>query len=288
MRWQMGRRSDNVEDVRGRGMPIGGLRIPGCLLVVIVLVSLATGHNPLTLLSAILENQPTTQAPEQPSGAPPQHDEQSDFAAVVLADTEDTWTSIFAKMNRTYEPPKLVLFSDYVGSSCGTSSSAVGPFYCPMDDKVYIDLTFFNELDQRFGAPGDFARAYVIAHEVGHHVQNLLQISERVRSMQERGSEQDANSLSVGLELQADCLAGVWAYYAQHDRNLLEPGDTEEGMNAAAAVGDDRLQKSAGRSVSPESWTHGSSEMRVRWFRTGLQSGDPSSCDTFQVASLRP
>jgi hypothetical protein len=203
------------------------------------------------------------------------------FASVVLASTEDTWTKVFAQGGRTYRPPKLVLFTQSVPSACGMSSSATGPFYCPADQKVYIDLSFFQELSQRFQAPGDFAQAYVIAHEVGHHVQNLLGISDQVTQAQRSArSEGEANTYSVRLELQADCLAGVWAHHADKDAHLLEPGDVEEGLRAAAAIGDDRLQGLTQGYVQPDSFTHGSSEQRVQWLRKGIQGGDPNGCRT--------
>ena len=283
MRWQQGRQSDNVEDRRGMGVG-GGFKIGGLGLIIVVVISLLTGQNPLKLLGLIIEQQQTTQVNPMPTGqgGPPANDEQKQFIATVLADTEDTWGQVFQKMGRAYEKPRLVLFSEAVQSACGTSSSAVGPFYCPLDSQVYLDLNFFQELSQRFGAPGDFAQAYVVAHEIGHHVQNQLGIADKVHSLQERsGNQEEVNSLSVRMELQADCFAGVWGYYAKQ-RQLLEPGDVEEGLAAAAAVGDDRIQREAGRSVSPESWTHGSSEMRVSWFNRGFQSGQINSCDTFQ------
>ena len=205
---------------------------------------------------------------------------------MVLADTEDTWGELFKAGGRTYVDPKLVLFSGAVQSACGFAQAAVGPFYCPADQKVYIDLSFYRDLRDRFHAPGDFAEAYVIAHEVGHHVQNLLGISDKVHAAQERGSEAQANALSVRLELQADCLAGVWAYHANRARHILEAGDVEEGLNAASQIGDDRMQMRARGYVSPESFTHGSSEQRVRWFKRGLESGSTKSCDTFAVAQL--
>jgi predicted metalloprotease len=208
-------------------------------------------------------------------------DQDAEFVSVVLADTEDTWTGIFRASGQRYQPPQLVLFTDSVRSACGFTSAAVGPFYCPPDQKVYIDLGFYRELRDKFGAPGDFAQAYVIAHEVGHHVQNLLGTSERVRAAQGRGGVRDANALSVKLELQADCFAGVWGFHADAERQLLEDGDIEEGLNAAAAIGDDRLQKMGQGQIHPESWTHGSSKQRVRWFRRGLESGDPGACETF-------
>jgi uncharacterized protein len=290
VRWQLGRRSTNVEDQRGAGFGGRGIKLGGCSLVLIILVALITKQNPLTLLGQILEQQPSTQVqqPTNPSNpqAPQQNDEQKDFVSSVLGETEDIWGQVFSSMNRNYAPPRLVLFEQGVQSACGMSSAAVGPFYCPMDSKVYIDLGFFNELDQRFGAPGDFARAYVIAHEVGHHVQNLLGISDQVHNLQERSSQEQANALSVRLELQADCYAGVWGYYEDQKRKLLEPGDMEEGLNAAAAVGDDMIQRQSGRAVSPESWTHGSAEMRQKWFTKGFQSGRIDDCNTFESNRL--
>jgi predicted metalloprotease len=205
---------------------------------------------------------------------------------VVLADTEDTWNPLFDQMDRTYQEPVLVLFSDQVDSACGFASAAVGPFYCPGDRKVYIDLGFFAELSDRFGAPGDFAQAYVLAHEVGHHVQTLLGISDQVRSIRATASEADANALSVRQELQADCFAGIWAHHADQLRQILEPGDVEEALTAASAIGDDRLQRQAQGYVVPESFTHGSSEQRVRWFQTGLERGQLSACDTFSPDQL--
>ena len=288
MRWQQGRRSENVEDRRGMGLPGGGFKIGGLGLIIVVVVSLLTGQNPLKLLGLIMEQQQTMQVNPPPGGqaGPQANDPQKEFIATVLADTEDTWSQVFQQMGRTYEKPRLVLFSTAVQSACGTASSASGPFYCPLDSQVYLDLDFFEELDRRFGAPGDFAQAYVVAHEVGHHVQNQLGIAEKVHSLQERSrSQEEANSLSVKMELQADCLAGVWGFYAKQ-RQVLEPGDVEEGLGAAAAVGDDRIQRQAGGSVSPESWTHGSSEMRVSWFNRGFQSGQINSCDTFQSSNL--
>lgn len=286
MRWQQGRRSDNVED--RRGMASGGFKIGGLGIVLILAISLLTGQNPLKLLSLVMQQQGTPQvSTQQPvPGGTQGYDEQKEFVSVVLADTEDTWTQVFSSMGKTYTDPKLILFSDQVQSACGFTSAAVGPFYCPLDSQVYIDLGFFQELDQRFGASGDFAQAYVIAHEVGHHVQNLLGISDQVHQMEQRGSEEQANALSVRLELQADCLAGVWGFHADKQRQMLESGDLNEALGAAAAVGDDRIQKSAGRAVSPESWTHGSSEMRARWFTQGFKSGDINSCDTFRAGQL--
>jgi predicted metalloprotease len=218
-------------------------------------------------------------------GAP--GDQLGEFSSAVLGSTEDVWTTVFAEGGRTYEKPRLVLFSDAVESACGFNSAAVGPFYCPLDGRVYIDLSFFSQLDRNFGAPGDFAQAYVIAHEIGHHVQNLLGISDKVRAAQQRGAgQEEVNELSVRLELQADCLAGVWANRAERRSKLLEPGDLEEGLAAATAIGDDQLQRRAQGYTVPESWTHGSSEMRTRWLRRGLQSGNVDDCNTFATNNL--
>jgi predicted metalloprotease len=206
--------------------------------------------------------------------------------SVVLADTEDTWTDLFKKMNKAYVRPKLVLFSDAVNSACGYNTAAVGPFYCPPDQKVYIDLSFYAELKQKLGAPGDFAQAYVIAHEIGHHVQKLLGISERLRAQERTASKVERNQLSVRQELQADCFAGVWGHYAESQRKLLEQGDLEEAIGAAAAIGDDRLQKQAGRAVTPETWSHGSSKQRVRWFQIGMKQGSVEACDTYGAQPL--
>lgn len=287
MRWQLGRRSSNVEDRRGMSLPGRGFQLGGCGLLLIILFAFITGQNPLRLLGVILQQEPSTQV-QQPTNpqTPQQYDEEKDFVSAVLGETEDAWTKMFSSMNRSYEPPRLVLFEQAVQSACGLSSAVVGPFYCPLDRQVYIDLVFFRELHERFGAPGDFARAYVLAHEVGHHVQNLLGISDQVRNLQERVSQEEANGLSVRLELQADCYAGVWGFHADKERHLLEPGDMEEGLAAAASVGDDMIQRQSGRAVSPESWTHGSSEMRQRWFSSGFQSGRVDDCNTFETNRL--
>jgi hypothetical protein len=290
MRWRDGRRSENVEDRRGSrvGLPGGGLRIGGGGLLVLLLAGWLLGLNPLELLSlaagpggGTLELPgPAADAPAPPGGGPA--DEGADFVSVVLADTEDTWSALFREGGSAYEPPRLVLFSDVVRSACGTAQSAMGPFYCPLDQRVYIDLSFYRELRDRFGAPGDFAEAYVIAHEVGHHVQSLLGTAEQVRAAQQRGGEREANALSVRLELQADCYAGVWAHHADRARQVLEAGDVEEGLAAAAAIGDDRLQQQSQGRVVPESFTHGSSAQRVEWFRRGLETGSMEACDTFR------
>jgi predicted metalloprotease len=280
MRWQTGRRSDNVEDRRGmrpRGLMVGG-GLGGLVLVVVLLL---LGVNPQELLQVAPGNAGQPQSGIQTTN--PAEDRLADFVAVVLADTEDVWREQFRQMGRTYQEPKLVLFSGNVQSACGFASNAVGPFYCPTDRKVYIDLDFYRELKERFGAPGDFAQAYVIAHEIGHHVQNLLGISEEVHTRQQRVSRAEANRLSVGLELQADFLAGVWAYHAQKMRNILEPGDIEEALGAANAIGDDRLQQETRGYVVPDSFTHGTSAQRVYWFRRGFETGDIRQGDTFST-----
>jgi hypothetical protein len=275
MRWQGRKGSDNVEDRRGLRVPGGGAGLGLGAAILILAFALITGKDPralLQLLSQVQESVPEASGP--PAGPPT--DELGTFASVVLADTESTWQATFSSGGGRYEPPKMVLFSRAVRSACGTASAAVGPFYCPSDRKLYLDLSFFDELSRRFGAPGDFAQAYVIAHEVGHHVQNLLGISEEIHAAQQRArGESEANALSVRLELQADCLAGVWA---NHTKLELEAGDVEEGLRAAAAIGDDRLQKLSQGEVQPESWTHGSSEQRVQWLLQGIQSGDPNTC----------
>ncbi len=283
MRWEDRQGSDNVEDRRGRrmgggvGLPIGG-GIGG--IVLILLISFLTGANPLELLSGL----GGVTAPIESGGgegtAPPADDPQSRFISVVLGDTERTWQQIFQQSGEQYPAPTLVLFSDATQSGCGVGQSAMGPFYCPADQKVYLDLSFFRDLDNRFGAPGDFAQAYVVAHEVGHHVQTVLGLSARVTEMRQRASERESNALSVRQELQADCYAGIWGANAARS-GLLEPGDVEEGLTAAAAIGDDRLQKQAQGRVVPESFTHGSSADRVRWFRRGLETGRIDACDTF-------
>ena len=280
------RESDNIEDRRGMGparIGRGGLGIG--TIVLALAVSYFTGVNPLTVLNLLTGVQSMTEvsAPTEsgPVGAP--QDRLGKFASVVLADTETTWRSL---LGPRYEDPRLVLFSGAVQSACGTTSSAVGPFYCPNDHRVYLDLAFFDEMAHRLGAAGDFAQAYVIAHEVGHHVQNLLGIAEKVHRLQRQVSEAEGNALSVRMELQADCYAGVWGHHAKRERNLIEPGDFEDGLRAAAAIGDDRLQKMSRGHVQPESWTHGSSEQRMSWLKRGLESGDPSICNTFDTKRL--
>jgi predicted metalloprotease len=296
MRWESGRRSDNVQDVRGQSTGFGsrGVKVGGIGMVIALIAALVLGVDPFALMNTVgnvtAPPSPPTQAsrPVPGQGAPgaPAKDEQAEFVSVVLADTEDTWGQIFAAGGKRYQPPKLVMFSGLVQSACGMTSAAAGPFYCPADQKVYIDLDFFRELDRRFGAPGDFARAYVIAHEVGHHVQNLLGIAGQVHNLQTRASEEQSNALSVRMELQADCLAGVWGHHADKQRQLLEAGDAEEGLRAAAAIGDDNIQRRSAGYVRPESWTHGSSDMRVRWFKRGFETGRVEQCDTFKAAQL--
>jgi predicted metalloprotease len=283
MRWQGRRRSENVEDVRGRG---GGRRVAvggGGLLVVLVVASLM-GVDPSILMSVLDQTQVAT-APQGEPTAPPADDPQAEMVSVVLGDTEEVWGEIFAKADQRYAEPRLVLFRDTVQSACGFASAAVGPFYCPADQRVYLDLSFFEDLDRRFGAPGDFAQAYVVAHEVGHHVQKLLGTSDLVHQKQQEVGQEAANALSVRLELQADCYAGVWGHHAGGTRALLEEGDVEEGLRAAAAIGDDRLQRQSQGYVVPESFTHGSSEERQHWLRRGLESGDPNDCNAFKGRS---
>jgi len=260
-----------------------GLGCGGLLLVIVF--AMITGQNPMQLLEVIGGAQGPAPSSAPANSAPPS-DELGTFASVVLADTEQTWEQLFSQKGVRYRHPTLVLFENAVASTCGYNSSAVGPFYCPADEKVYIDLSFFSELSRRFGAPGDFAQAYVLAHEVGHHVQNVLGISNQVHAAQQRMRKSEANELSVRLELQADCLAGVWAHHAARQRGLLEPGDVEEGMRAAEVIGDDMMQRRAGQHVQPEGWTHGSSAQRQRWLRRGMESGDPDLCDTFEQRQL--
>jgi len=273
MKWEGREGSGNIEDRRGmggRGMAVGG-GLGG--LVLVLLLSALTGRSPTDFL-------PSSEPADTTAGAPTSDDPQYKFVSVILRDTEETWGKLFAQNGRTYEPPALVLFTDATQSACGVGQSAMGPFYCPEDHKVYLDLSFFRDLDERFGAPGDFARAYVVAHEVGHHVQLLTGLASRLQTARERAGEREGNALSVMQELQADCYAGVFGHYeAQQGR--LDPGDAEEGLMAAAAIGDDRLQKQSRGRVVPESFTHGSSAQRVEWLRRGLESGRVDSCNTF-------
>ncbi len=285
MRWQNERRSDNVEDRRGSPLRSGGAALGGGTIVVLLVMWLM-GADPRALLQQLENSAPapaTTQSAPAPSAA---EDEQGQFVSVVLAETEDVWREQFRAMGREYRDPGLVLFTGEVESACGMSSAAVGPFYCPGDSKVYIDLSFYDLLRQRFQAPGDFAQAYVIAHEVGHHVQNLLGVSDKVHAMRERMSEREYNQLSVRLELQADFYAGVWAHHAQKSKHLLEDGDIEEALGAASAIGDDQMQKQSQGRVVPDGFTHGTSAQRVRWFRKGFETGDLRQGDTFGAREL--
>ncbi len=280
MRWQGRRGSEHVEDRRSttaRKVGIGG-GIFGLLLMLVVYL---LGGDPRRLVQQQQQNPPAAQ--QRRAAADPQEEQLAKFVSVILADTEEVWQQVFRERGQEYRLPQLVMYRDAVESACGYNSAATGPFYCPLDSKVYLDLSFFDEMRTRMRAEGDFAQAYVIAHEVGHHVQKLLGISEKVQSLQSRASREEANELSVRLELQADFLAGVWAHHAQQNWNILEQGDIAEALNAATAIGDDRLQRQARGFVVPESFTHGSSEQRARWFVRGLKSGDMSAGDTFAV-----
>jgi predicted metalloprotease len=285
MRWRDGRRSVNVEDRRGRRISRGA-KGGGIGILLLALVGMYFGIDPAVVLDvgSQLNSGSTTEVINyQPSA---EESRLSDFVSVVLADTEDTWREVFYSNGATYSEPVLVLFSGTVQSACGYAQAAMGPFYCPSDQKVYIDLSFYQDLKNKLNAPGDFAQAYVIAHEVGHHVQNLLGISDKVHAARQQVSEKDYNQLSVRLELQADCLAGVWAYHADRTREVVEPGDIDEALNAASQIGDDRLQQQSRGYVTPDSFTHGTSEQRARWFRRGYASGNLNSCNTFQADHL--
>jgi hypothetical protein len=284
MRWEHGRRSDNIEDRRGMRLGRKSLAGGGIGAIVLALVALYFGVDPSVVLNQTGSLVPTQE--EQPATFSPEEERLKEFMSVVLADTEDVWGALFQRSGQPYAPPKLVLFSGAVESACGFAEAAMGPFYCPGDHKLYLDMSFFNDLAQRHNAPGDFAQAYVVAHEVGHHVQTLLGISDQVHAVRQRAGEAEGNAMQVKMELQADCFSGVWAHHANQARQILEPGDAEEALAAAAGVGDDRLQKQARGVVVPESFTHGSSEQRMRWFNTGMQSGDPGQCDTFKAARL--
>ena len=284
MKWQLGRRSSNVEDRRGQGIGakgIGGLGIGGVLVVVVI--SMLMGKDPTEILGQVAQQQG---APAQ-SQAAPVNDEASQFVGAVLGSTEDTWGKVFQASGSQYPAPKLVLFSGAVASACGQATSAVGPFYCPGDQQVYLDTSFFEEMRARLGGGGDFAEAYVIAHEVGHHVQTITGVSSKIDAQRARGGNVEGdNGLLVRQELQADCYAGVWANQAQQQNKWMESGDVEEALNTASAIGDDRLQKQSRGTVVPDSFTHGTSEQRVRWFRNGFESGDPNRCDTFKATQL--
>ena len=298
MRWGDMRESENVEDrtgMPGGGFPLGGgMKLGLGSIIIIVIGSLVFGINPLEMLG-VISGGPDTAPPQQqpapgygpqtsptPSTHSPPKSQDAEFSARVLGDTEDVWSAVFKAGGSRYEPPKLVLYRGGVRSACGSTSAAAGPFYCPGDRSLYLDTSFFRELHDRFGAPGDFAQAYVIAHEVGHHVQNLLGTMGQFDTEAQRAGPRGRNDLSVRLELQADCYAGVWGFFAQK-RNLLDPGDAEEGLHAAAAVGDDQIQKRSQGYVVPESFTHGSAQQRMRWFKVGFDSGDLRKCNTFEV-----
>ena len=293
MRWEGNRESDNVEDARGSGggggFGFGGRSIGIGTIVIALVGGWVLGINPLTILGLLSGGGPPAQVQQQqqgPAHRPPADDTMARFVSTVLADTEDVWQGVFRQGGGTYQEPRLVLFRGSTPTACGAGQAAMGPFYCPADQKVYIDLGFYETLKNRLGAPGDFAQAYVIAHEVGHHVQNLLGISGKMDQMRGRVSKTEYNAMSVRLELQADCFAGVWAHHAQAARKILEQGDVEEAMNAAAKIGDDALQGAGGGRVVPESFTHGSSAQRQRWFNAGLQNGSVKGCDTFAARNL--
>ncbi|MDR7376324.1 putative metalloprotease [Rhodoferax ferrireducens] len=293
MKWEGNRESSNVEDRRdgdsggsGGGM-LGGRSVGIGTIVIALLGGWMFGINPMTIISLLSGGGvPSAQVQEAPAQRPPKDDQLKKFVSVVLADTEDVWTGVFAKAGGTYKEPTLVVFRGSTRTACGQGQAAMGPFYCPGDQKVYIDLGFYETLKNRLGAPGEFAQAYVIAHEVGHHVQNLMGISAKVDGMRSRVNQTQYNALSVRLELQADCFAGVWAHHAQNARQILENGDIESAMNAAAKIGDDALQRAGGGEVVPDSFTHGTSAQRQRWFSTGFQTGVVKSCDTFSARQL--
>jgi predicted metalloprotease len=293
MKWEGNRQSDNVEDRRDEGPGAGGagFRLGRGIGVGTIAIALVAGWifgiNPLTILG-VLEGGGVPEAPiaQGPAKHPPADDKMAAFVSTILADTEDVWKAQFGTQGGGYREPKLVLFRGATATSCGTGQAAMGPFYCPGDQKVYIDLGFYETMKNRLGAPGDFAQAYVIAHEVGHHVQNLMGITDKVDSMRQRNSEAQSNALSVRLELQADCFAGVWAFHAQRSRQILEQGDIEEAMNAAAQIGDDTLQRKSQGTVTPESFTHGTSAQRVNWFKRGLTAGNLRECNTFDGSRL--
>ncbi|ENO90698.1 KPN_02809 family neutral zinc metallopeptidase [Thauera linaloolentis] len=287
MDFRNGRESRNVEDRRGQGgRSLGGRGKIGIGTIVLALVAMYFGIDPSVVLDTASVAQPPAGSSQPAAVRSEAENELARFSSMVLADTEDTWGPIFRASGQQYREPGLVLYTGTTRSACGVGKAQMGPFYCPADGKVYLDLSFFDDLHRSFGAPGDFAQAYVIAHEVGHHVQNLLGISGKVQQARQRASEREANQLSVRLELQADCLAGVWAHHADRARQILEQGDIEEALGAASAIGDDRIQKQAQGYAVPDSFTHGSAAQRMRWFRTGLERGDLRECDTFSAAAL--
>jgi predicted metalloprotease len=281
MRWSTGRRSDNVEDRRGLRLTPGKMTGGGIGVILLALVAMYFGVDPSVIYnSGLVDTGPTVQQ-GSPASRSPKEDKLADFVSVVLADTEDTWEAIFTAGGSSYEKPHLVLFTDSVQSACGFASAATGPFYCPADRKVYIDLAFYEDLQNKLQAPGDFAQAYVIAHEIGHHVQNLLGITSKLEAKRFQLSQVEYNKLSVKLELQADCFAGIWANHANRSRSIIEPGDIDEALNAASMIGDDRMQKQAKGYVVPDSFTHGTSKQRVEWFKQGWKQGDMRACNTF-------
>ncbi|MGA7181560.1 MAG: neutral zinc metallopeptidase [Thiobacillaceae bacterium] len=286
MRWEGDRQSENVED--RRGFPLGGrgLAAGGIGTIVITLIALYFGFDPSLILNQVATAPPSAQQQAGPASRSPEENKLAEFSSVVLADTEDVWGQMFRQNGRTYPNPRMVLYTGAIESACGFAQSAMGPFYCPNDQKVYLDLSFFNDLHTKYGASGDFAQAYVIAHEVGHHVQNLMGILDKAHAAQEGASKEKANAIQVRVELQADCLAGVWANRADQTKHILESGDVEEALAAASGVGDDRLQQQSRGYAVPESFTHGSSAQRMRWFSVGAKSGDVSQCNTFSSAKL--
>ena len=293
MKWEGNRESDNVEDRRdddggggGGGFGFGGRSIGIGTIVIALIGSYVLGVSPTTLLNLLSGGGPVAPVQQAPAHRPPASDNLAKFVSTVLADTEDTWTELFRAQGASYVKPKLVLFSGSTPTACGTGQTATGPFYCPGDQKVYIDLSFYRLMQQRFQVSGEFAEAYVIAHEVGHHVQNLLGISDKVDAARRRATQSQANALSVRLELQADCFAGVWAFHANQSRKILEQGDVETALKAATAIGDDALQRQAQGQVVPDSFTHGTSDQRVRWFTKGIDSGEIAQCNTFQARQL--
>ncbi len=286
MKWEGNRESDNVEDRRGMGgMGFGGRSVGLGTVVIALIASYFLGVSPMTVLNVLTGGDVST-VQEVPAQRPPETDQMARFVSTVLADTEDTWTELFRTRGGEYARPKLVLFSGSTPTACGTGQSATGPFYCPGDQKIYIDLSFYRLMQQRFGVSGEFAQAYVIAHEVGHHVQHLTGITTKVDGARRRMSQAQGNALSVRLELQADCFAGVWAHHADRARSILEAGDVEAALNAASAIGDDALQRQSRGEVVPDSFTHGTSAQRVRWFKRGIQSGQVTACNTFEAAQL--
>jgi len=286
MRWEGNRESENVEDRRGSSFGLGGRSVGLGTIAIALILSWVLGISPTTVLSLLTGGPTDISAVQQPAQRPPADDQMTRFVSTVLADTEDTWNALFSAQGADYVEPRLVLFSDMTPTACGTGQSAAGPFYCPGDQKIYIDLSFYRLMQERFRVSGEFAQAYVIAHEVGHHVQHLMGISDQVDSARRRMSEAQGNAMSVRLELQADCFAGVWAHHADRARSILEAGDVEAALGAASAIGDDALQRQSQGHVVPDSFTHGTSEQRVRWFTRGIESGDVNACNTFEARRL--